>query len=88
MKRWYVITPEFEVYGGEYEPPELARDVAEVEAPTRRAARVAAVREWRGTQPWAYWVTQQAALRKNPYADLSVEPYEAEHQEPAAQEPG
>ena len=76
MTRWYVITPEFEVYGGEYEPLELVRDVADVEAPTRRAARVAAVRGWRRQRPtWSYWVTQQAALGKNPYADLRVESY-------------
>ena len=44
VSRGYYIRPQG---WGELEPPEYATDYVEVEAPTKRAARVLAVREWR-----------------------------------------
>ena len=70
---WYVISPEFEVDGNELEPPEPTCDVTVVEAPTRRAAKVAAVRFWREERPHLGWVAIAKRDALSPYAGLRVE---------------
>lgn len=69
--RYYVITPEYERYR---EPPELGRDVVEVEAEGKRAARVKGLQKLRET----YSRYLDLHSDENPFKGLQVEPAEAE----------
>lgn len=78
MKRWYVVTPEFtEMVTGWNLPeggyPETGCEVIEVEAPTKRAAKVAAVRQCRAKPHSGCWFRD---VDGNPYVGLKV--YSAE----------
>ena len=70
---WYVISPEFEVDGNELEPPEPTCDVVLIDAPTKRLARVSAVRVWRHEHPHIGWVAIAKRDAVNPYVGLRVE---------------
>ena len=75
MPRYGVVTPEFEVYGGSYDPPEPAefgRDYLEIEAPTTTEAKVLAVRIWRAKNNRTY-VRQQAELDACPFTGIKAE---------------
>jgi hypothetical protein len=75
MGRWLVMTPPYEAtveWIGGYPRREVERDVVEVEAPTRRAAKVAAVRMFRAMR--TEWMADQATDGASPFTGLVVEP--------------
>ena len=78
MLRWYVITPEYEtvdrILPDGSGPTEIGCDVVEVEAPTRRRAKIAGVRELRRQK--SQWMRYQDIDRHSPFTGLQVEPFE------------
>ena len=81
MPKWYVITPEYEtverILPDGSGPIEIGRDVVEVEAPTRRAAKVVGVRELRRQK--SRWMHDQEGdwpNKHSPFTGLRVELFE------------
>ena len=74
MKKYSVITPEVMFYAGSYDPPappEFGRDYVEVEANTKKEARVVAVREFRNRK--SKWIEERRGDDLSPFTGLLVE---------------
>ena len=74
--KYLIVTPEYETYYGDYEPPEYGCDVVEVEASTKREAKVLGLRELRRTG--SKWILDGASDEHNPFTGLKV--YNAEEE--------
>lgn len=74
MKHYTVCTPTYTDYGHPYgeppEPPETGADCVSVEAPNKRAAKIAAVREMR--RQGMTWVEDQTSDGASPFTGLVV----------------
>lgn len=75
MKRYYVVTPEYEYQSADwYEPPEYGRDAIEVEAPNKRAAIIAGVKKMltsRNRREFR-WCHDQRGDGCNPFAGVKA----------------
>src|ERR1700674_701285 len=79
MKHWWVVTPEYgeviPILDDGSGPMEYQSDVVCVDAPNKRAAKVAAVRRLRDLFPNG-WLRDHDA---NPFTGLKAEPAECKH---------
>lgn len=88
MKRWYVVTPEYdytEIIVDGQGPTYTERDVIEIEAETARDAIALGVREMltrrRSLDGWRYqWCRDARAEKVSPYAGVKAFPVEDEAQ--------
>jgi hypothetical protein len=70
--RYYVVTPPYERYSSSiYDPGEYGCDVVEVEAPTKKQAKVKGLRELRRTH--SHWIRDYCD--GNPFKGLEVIPW-------------
>ena len=68
LRKFAVVSPVYEV-GGINEPPETTCDYVVVDAPTKRVAKVAGLREMRQKFPYGYW---WGSTPGSPFAGLTV----------------
>ena len=73
LMRYFVMTEEFNRVGS-YHPPEYGRDVVEVEAKTKREARVLGLRALRKMRSTP--VMDAESDNRNPLGTLTVERYD------------
>jgi len=71
MKKYYVITPQYTSMSYGYEPPETGCDVVEVEANTKREAKVKGLRELRKLHYG--WINWYRDTDSNPFTGLRAE---------------
>ena len=70
MTRYLVVTPEYEVYSAtQMDPPEYGSDAIEIEAESKRDAKLLAVKMWRQQRGRTYikWYCDEC-----PYTQLKV----------------
>lgn len=85
MKRWYVITPVYDVYSeSPLEPAEQGRDVIEIEAASKRDAIALGVREMLKGGKRDEWTRFKYCVESrddgcNPFAGVIAEPHHADN---------
>ena len=76
VKKYWVVTPQYMTYGSSagmgfsIDPPEYGSDVVEVEAMTKREAKILGVRELRRIE--SKWMADQASDMASPFTGLKV----------------
>ena len=74
LKKYYVVTPPYTTYFGNaataIDPPEYGCDVVEVEARTKREAKILGVRELRRIH--SKWMEDQVSNGANPFTGLKA----------------
>ena len=72
LRPYYVVSPEYEMYSDQDEPPEWGCDVVEVEAGTKREAVVIGVRRLLGSRHQT-WPKLNRMDERSPFAGMRAE---------------
>ena len=75
LNHYFVITPEYEMTYGYWEPPEIGRDLVTIWADNPETAKILAIR----SKELSHWVREQRSDDCNPFTGLEVENCKCEH---------